>query len=84
MEYRSTITASLPILIASCLLLVHLVDPLLSVGKSNEVLMVGVHVGQLNVYQQQHLILGAVFSVPDVLGDDPLHLLSQHGVLSQL
>lgn len=26
-----------------------------SLGKTNEVLMVGVHVGQLDVYQQHHL-----------------------------
>lgn len=26
-----------------------------SLGKSDEVLVVGVHVGQLDVYQQQHL-----------------------------
>lgn len=70
--------------------------------------MVGVHVGQLDVYQQQHLtrdkahsssiwstvksrriphnylVLSAAFSVPDMLGDDSLHLLPQHGILSQL
>ena len=30
------------------------------------------------------LVFGAALSVSDVLGDDPLHLLSQHGVLRQL
>lgn len=32
----------------------------------------------------RYLSLSAAFSVPDVLGDDSLHLLSQHGILSQL
>ena len=31
-----------------------------------------------------NLVFGAAFSVPDVLGNNPLHLLSQHRVLSQL
>lgn len=73
--------------------------------------MVGVHVRQLDVDQQQHLtsakrkrsdpflstavrprsdrdgthlIFSAALAVADVLSDDPLHLLSQHGILGQL
>lgn len=73
--------------------------------------MVGVHIRQLDVNQQQHLtsakrkqsnpflstavltrldwdgthlIFSAALAVTDVLSDDPLHLLSQHGILGQL
>ena len=49
-------------------------------GKSNEILVVGVHVSQLAVNQHHDLVLAGRLLLPDVGGDDPLSLLSQSGV----
>ncbi len=38
----------------------------------------------VHVRVSRYLILGATLSISDVLGDNPLHFLSKHGVLSQL
>ena len=46
-------------------------------GKSNEVLMVGVHVRELTVNEHHDLVLALLLLLPDVGGDDPLRLLSQ-------
>ena len=45
-------------------------------GKSNEIFVVGVHVGQLTVNQHHDLILAGGLLLPDVGRDDPLSLLS--------
>lgn len=42
------------------------------------------HIANFTSMFLRYLSLSAAFSVPDVLGDDSLHLLSQHGILSQL
>ena len=49
-------------------------------GKSNEILVVGVHVGQLTVNQHHDLVLAGGLLLPDVGRDDPLGLLPQSGV----
>ena len=46
-------------------------------GKSDEVLVVGVHVGQLKVNQGHDLVLAHPLLLPDVRGEDPLNLLSE-------
>jgi hypothetical protein len=51
-----------------------------SLGKADEVLVVGVHVGELTVDQHHDLLLALLLLLPDVGRDDPLHLLSQPGV----
>ena len=55
-----------------------------SLGESDEVLVVGVHVGQLAVYQHHDLVLALGLLLPDVGGDDPLHLLPQPRVAVHL
>ena len=52
----------------------------LLLGKSNEILVVGIHVGQLTVNQHHDLILAGGLLLPDVGGDDPLSLLPKSGV----
>ena len=49
-------------------------------GKSNEILVVGVHVSQLAINQHHDLVLAGGLLLPDVGGDDPLGLLPQSGV----
>ena len=55
-----------------------------SLCKSNEVLMVGVHVGQLVVNQHHDLVLALGLLLPDVGGDDPLGLLFQSWIAVHL
>ena len=49
-------------------------------GKSNEILVVGVHVGQLAINQHHDLVFAGGLLLPDVGGDDPLSFLPQSGV----
>ena len=49
-------------------------------GKSNEILVVGVHVRQLAINQHHDLVFAGGLLLPDVGGDDPLSLLPQSGV----
>ena len=44
-------------------------------GKSNEVLMVGVHVGELDIDIDEEIIFALLFSFPNVRVDDSLRLL---------
>ena len=45
--------------------------------KPDKVLMVGVHVGELTVYEHHDLVLALGLLLPDVGRDDPLGLLLQ-------
>ena len=53
-------------------------------GKSNEILVVGVHVGKLAVYQHHDLVLARLLFLTDVGGDDSLGLFSQAGIALHL
>ena len=52
--------------------------------KPDKVLMVGVHVGELTVYEHHDLILALGLLLPDVGRDDPLGLLLQPWVAVHL
>ena len=52
--------------------------------KPDKVLMVGVHVGELTVYEHHDLILALGLLLPDVGRDDPLGLLLQPRVAVHL
>ena len=48
-----------------------------SLGKSNEILVVGVHVGQLAVVEEENVFLAELLPLPNVCGDDALSLFLQ-------
>ena len=55
-----------------------------SLGKADEVLVVGVHVGELAVNQHDDLVLAGLLLLADVGSDDTLSLLSQKGIAIHL
>ncbi len=56
----------------------------LLLSKSNEVLVVGIHVRQLAVDEETDLVLAPLFLLPYVSGDDPLGLFAETGVAVHL